>query len=58
MGGVGMRALRWSRMPLGVGETHVKQVLATPQAQIKKLADKIVKEEVKKTSPAPPAQSS
>jgi small subunit ribosomal protein S10 len=61
MGGVGMRALRWSRMPLGVGATHlqqVKQALTTPQAQMKKLADKIVKEEAKKSTAAAPTQAS
>lgn len=51
MGGVGMRAVRWDRMPLSVGAgqlQHVKQALVTPQAEMKKLAEKIVKEESKK----------
>ena len=61
MGGVGMRALRWTRMPLGVGEAHVqqaKQATTTPQVQIKKLADKIVAEEAKKASAAAPTHAS
>jgi small subunit ribosomal protein S10 len=55
MGGVGMRCVKWERMPLGVGqiaEVEVKNTLnrskqlATTKSRIKSLGDEIVKREM------------
>ncbi|KAJ3536633.1 hypothetical protein NMY22_g5947 [Coprinellus aureogranulatus] len=48
MGGVGMRAIRWDRAPVGVGARQARQAVVTPQVQVKQLAEKIVREEGKK----------
>ncbi|KAJ7475220.1 ribosomal protein S10 domain-containing protein [Mycena galericulata] len=55
MGGVGMRCVKWERMPLGVGrkaDTEAKDVLnrnkqlATTKSKIKSLGEKIVQQEM------------
>lgn len=55
MGGVGMRAVRWERVQLGVGEKELRGVKGgkTPQAEMRRLAERIVREESGKVeSPA------
>ncbi|KAK7018593.1 DNA-directed RNA polymerase [Favolaschia claudopus] len=63
MGGVGMRCVKWERMPLGVGQkldTEVRDTLnrhrqlATTKSRIKSLGDKIVQREMGLDTPPPP----
>ncbi|KAJ6510408.1 ribosomal protein S10 domain-containing protein [Mycena sanguinolenta] len=63
MGGVGMRCVKWERMPLGVGkklDTEVRdslnrnKQLATSKSRIKSLGAKIVQREMGLDAAAPP----
>ncbi|KAF8170704.1 hypothetical protein K438DRAFT_1982564 [Mycena galopus ATCC 62051] len=63
MGGVGMRCVKWERMPLGVGQkldTEVRDTLnrskqvATSKSRIKSLGAQIVQREMGFASQAPP----
>ncbi|KAJ6589104.1 ribosomal protein S10 domain-containing protein [Mycena capillaripes] len=62
MGGVGMRCVKWERMPMGVGQkadTEVRDTLnqrkqlATSKSRIKSLGDKIVQREMGPIDPLP-----
>lgn len=59
-GGIGIRVVRWHRVPVGVGEMQMKRVLGrlnkkTSGEQVKALGQKIIAEEMKAVENAPPA---
>ncbi|KAJ7629374.1 ribosomal protein S10 domain-containing protein [Mycena polygramma] len=62
MGGVGMRCVKWERLPMGAGQkadTEVKNTLnrnkqlATSKSRIKSLGDQIVQREMGSVNPVP-----
>jgi small subunit ribosomal protein S10 len=56
--GVGMRVVRWHRLPVGIGREHLREVVGrmrlgrpTDKQKVKELGDKIVEVESKAASP-------
>jgi small subunit ribosomal protein S10 len=59
--GVGMRVVRWHRLPVGIGRAHLREVVgrlrlgrATDKQKVKELGDKIVEVESKAAEAAVP----
>ena len=57
--GVGMRVVRWHRLPVGIGRSHLKSVVGemrlerpTDKQKVKELGDKIVEAESKAANDA------
>ncbi|KAJ6602531.1 hypothetical protein DFH09DRAFT_1125055 [Mycena vulgaris] len=53
MGGVGMRCVKWERMPMGVGQKAQSEQWTTTKSKIKDLGVKIVQREMGVPTPRP-----